>query len=209
MLLVGLTGGAASGKSTVGRILVERGAALLDADRIVARLYRAGQRGAEAVAGLFGRGLLAADGSVDRRLLALRVLGDPEARQRLEAAVHPLVRAAISSWVGALAARRAPPAVAVVEAALLVETGSFRDYDTLVVVTAPVALRRERALAAGWPLRQFEQTVAAQASDDERALVACHVVANEGDLGELERQVDTLWRRLADQAARATPGRRN
>lgn len=203
MLLVGLTGGVASGKSTVAGMLAEKGAAVLDADCIVARLYAGGQPGAAAVAEMFGTGMLAPDGSVDRGRLAARVLNDKTARTRLEAAVHPLVRAEIGTWLEHTRAQYGAHSVAVVEAALLVETGGYRDYDALVVVTAPRAVRRARALAAGWSAERFEGTVAAQATDASRRRIASFVIVNDGDLGRLERRVGRLWKRLIAAAAQA------
>src|SRR5512139_2293162 len=119
MLKVGLTGGVASGKSAVARLLAARGAAVRDADRVVEELYRRGAPGAAAVAGLFGPAALAPDGSVDRGRLADLVLADPNRRRALEAAIHPLVRAELVRWTGALEGAEPAPAVAVVEAALL------------------------------------------------------------------------------------------
>lgn len=200
MLRVGLTGGVASGKSTVARMLAERGAACLDADRVVASLYGAGHPGAAAVAEVVGRDVLAADGSVDRGALAARLFEDDALRRRVEDRIHPLVRAEIHAFFEHLAARPVPPTVAVVEAALLVETGSFRDYDVLVVVTSPLASRRQRALAAGWPPDRFDRAVAAQASDEERCRVAHFVLANDGDVARLGSQVAALWDRLLAQA---------
>ena len=201
MLRVGLTGGVASGKSEVARLLAARGAAVLDADAIVDALYRPGAGGAAAVAALFGPEVLTSAGGVDRGCLARRVLDDPAARRRLEAAVHPLVRAEVADWLAAQERSPHPPEVAVVEAALLVETGSFREYDRLVVVTAPLATRRARARAAGWESERFERIASVQADDGRRAAVAHFVVRNDGDLGALERAVDALWQDLVAAVA--------
>ncbi|MFZ5787027.1 MAG: dephospho-CoA kinase [Acidobacteriota bacterium] len=201
-LRVGLTGGVASGKSAVARLLAARGAAVRDADDVVASLYAAGMTGARAVEGLFGRGVLSADGSVDRRRLAALVLSDDDRRRRLEAAVHPLVREEVGRWFASLAA----PTVAVLEAALLVETGSFRDYHRLVVVSAPLDARRRRALAAGWDADTFDRTVRVQAGDAARAAVADYVVVNGGDAVGLERRVAELWPLLVDDAAAIAGG---
>ena len=108
------------------------------------------------------------------------VLADEEARGWLEALVHPAVRQEVARWFEALRASANPPTVAVVEAALLVETGAWRDYDRLVVVTAPLELRRARALAGGWSPEQLDRTVAAQTTDAARERVAHHVVPNDG-----------------------------
>lgn len=207
MLTVGLTGGVASGKSTVAGMLEQRGAARCDADEVVAGLYARGGAVA-AVEALFGPTVIAADGSVDRRALADVVLADAEARGRLEAAIHPLVRATIRGWLDALRSSARPPDVAVVEAALLVESGSYRDYDRLVVVAAPRALRRERAVAAGWRPEVFDRVAAAQVNDHARAAVADYVIGNAGDAAALERAVTGVWEQLTRDAATCvtTPG---
>lgn len=207
MLTVGLTGGVGSGKSTVAAMLAARGAAVLDADEVVAALYRPGGRAVGAVRGLFGTAVIAADGGIDRAALGRRVLDDPEARRRLEAAVHPLVRDEIRRWLAGLETGGTPPPVAVVEAALLVETGSWRDFDALVVVSAALEVRRARAVAAGWNPERFDRTVAAQLSDAERETVATRVVRNDGGRGRLEAEVDALWGELAARAS-GTPAPR-
>jgi dephospho-CoA kinase len=212
VLRVGLTGGVASGKSTVAGLLVARGAAACDADAVVARLYAPGGAGAEVVAELFGRGVLAAGGAVDRAALADVVLPDPAARQRLEEAVHPLVRAEIGRWLATLEEQVPESTVAVVEAALLVETGSHRFYHRLVVVSAPLAARRERARQAGWSDERLDRTFAAQSSDADRERVADYVIRNDADLVALEAAVDGLWRGLREDAealggGRPLPGR--
>lgn len=208
MLRVGLTGGVASGKSEVARLLAAHGAAVLDADAIVERLYRPRGAGALAVAALFGPEVLTAEGAVDRGQLARRVLCDPPGRRRLEAAIHPLVRGEIARWFGEQEHAPEHPIVAVVEAALLVETGSFRDYDLLVVVTAPLETRRARARAAGWDGERFERLASVQTSDTQREAVAHHLVRNEGDLTALQRAVEALWCELSAAAGHSAPASR-
>jgi dephospho-CoA kinase len=207
MLRVGLTGGVASGKSTVGRLLAERGAAVRDADEIVRRRDLPGRRGAEVAAALFGERVLTAAGGVDHAALATAAFADTESRLRLERAIHPLVRAEIDAWIGELAAQAAPPAVAVIEAALLVETGSYRGYDRLVTVSAPAELRRSRALAGGWPPAAFERVLTAQLDDGAREAVADYVIRNDGDVAELHSAVDELWHALCADASLCAAGR--
>jgi dephospho-CoA kinase len=207
VLRVGLTGGLASGKSTLAALLAGHGAAVRDADELVAGLYGPGGAGAGLVAELFGAEMLDAGGAVERRRLGALVLRDPARRRRLETAVHPLVRAEIARWFAGLEALTPPPDVAVLEAALLVETGSWRDYHRLVVVTAPVELRRARALAAGWPADAVAKVLEAQASDAEREAVADYLVRNDGDSDELVASADRLWAALSDDAARLAAGR--
>ena len=207
MLRVGLTGGVASGKSTLARLLSGFGAAVCDADVVVEELYKPGRPGALAVQELFGQEALARDGAVDRDALARLVLADPGARRRLEEAVHPLVRKSVEGWFAALAHASALPGVAVVEAALLVETGAYRGQDRLVVVSAPHELRRERALAAGWTARKFAQVVAAQLDDPAREAVADYVIRNDGTLDALERAARELWLMLQEDACLLATGK--
>jgi len=206
MLRVGLTGGVASGKSRLAALLAEAGAAVRDADQVVAALYHPGGAGTAAVVAEFGSGILAADGRVDRARLAARVLADPAARRRLEQLVHPLVQEEVAVWFEGLAASPAPPVVAVVEAALLVETGSWRVYHRLVVVEAPLPQRRQRALAAGWRGETFDAVVAAQATDEARRAVAHYLVVNDGSEEVLRDKARRLWCALLADAERLHAG---
>lgn len=200
MLRVGLTGGIASGKSTLGRLLAQHGAAVRDADEVVAELYAPDRAGARAVAALFGPRVLATDGSVDRAALGRVVLGDAGARGRLESAIHPLVRAATAAWMDGLLRSERPPEVAVFEAALLVETGSHQFYDRLVVVSAPLDVRRKRALAAGMAPEAVDQLLAAQTTDEAREKTADYVVRNERGSGSLGEAAKRLWKILCEDA---------
>ena len=207
MLRVGLSGGVASGKSTVAALLAARGAAVRDADVLVAELYGPDTPCTRAIAGRFGPGVLALDGGVDRRALGAVVLADAEARRWLEALVHPAVRSLIATWLEGLCATHPASEVAVVEAALLVETGAWRDYDRLVVVSAPLELRRQRARAAGWDPEVLERVVAAQLGEAEREAVADYVIVNHGGRDALATAVERLWTRLREDAAAAGSGR--
>jgi dephospho-CoA kinase len=200
VLRVGLTGGLASGKSTLAALLAGHGAAVRDADELVAGLYGPGGAGARIVAELFGSEMLDAGGAVERRRLGALVLRDRARRQRLETAIHPVVRAEIARWFEDLEGWDPPPDVAVLEAALLVETGSWRDYHRLVVVTAPVEVRRARALTAGWPADAIDLVLGAQASDAEREAVADYLIVNGGDSEDLVAAADRLWAALSRDA---------
>ena len=131
---VGLTGGLASGKSTVARLLREAGFEVVDADRVVAELYRPGGAGTRALTTLFGPGLLKTDGSVDKARVAHLIFSDSAARQALEEAIHPLVRAHFAR----VAATATGPVV--FEATRLVEAGYAPDFDLVVTVEAPLEL---------------------------------------------------------------------
>ena len=199
--LVGLTGGLASGKSSVARLLEARGVPVLDADREVHRMYRPGEAGAVVVARLFGDGVLAADGSVDREALAHLVLADDAALARLNAAVHPLVRTAVEEWVSGLGRGDEPPAVAVVEAALLVESEGRDAYDLLVVVWCPARQQLERALARGMAEERARAVLAAQLPIDAMRAAADVVIDNSGPPEALPAAVDRAWREVLERCA--------
>jgi dephospho-CoA kinase len=191
--LVGLTGGLASGKTAVARLLEARGVPVLDADREVHRLYRPGAAGTTVVARLFGDGVLASDGGVDRAALSRQVFADAGALARLNAAVHPLVRAAVEDWVGGLAGSADPPPVAVVEAALLVESEGRGAYDLLVVVWCPAWQQLARAVARGMSEERARAVLAAQLSIDAMRAAADVVIDNSGPPAALAAEVDRAW----------------
>lgn len=191
---VGLTGGIASGKSTVARLLAERGAAVIDADRLVASLYEPGEPGARAVAELFGEEALDSNGAVDRERVAEIVFHGPEgarARRRLEEAIHPLVRQRFAEM-----AHEAGSDVVVLEATLLVEAGYGPDFDTVVTVEADPEVRLERAIARGMSEEEARRRLTAQGEGDVRRAGADRVIRNDGTLLELERKVDDLLAEL-------------
>lgn len=192
MRRVGLTGGIASGKSAVAARWRELGIPVLDADRLVRDLYEPGAPGAVAVAGEFGPDVLDERGAVSRPLLAALVFSDPAAVARLNALVHPLVRAATDLW---LAEREADGhAVAVVEATLLVENAGRDRFALLVAVSAPEELRLSRALARD-PSATRESVLArmrAQLPDDARNAACDEVLVNDGSREELLAKADTL-----------------
>lgn len=191
--LVGLTGGLASGKSTVAVMLGRRGVPVFDADAAVHRLYRTGGAGAQAVAQAFGQDSLAEDGSVDRRKLARLVVGDGEALDRLNELIHPLVRAAVTRWLDELEPQ---PPVAIVEAALLVETGSYRSYDGLMVVWCDPEQQLQRAVQRGMDEDQARGLLSAQLGLEDKRAVADVVIDNSGSLEELSAAVDDAWHQV-------------
>ncbi len=195
-LKVGLTGGLASGKSTVAAWLREAGFLVIDADRLVADLYRAGDAGAAAVRELFGEEALDAAGGVDHPKLAARVFADPEARQTLERAIHPLVRRRFEE----IAAQE--EGIVVLEATLLVEAGYGPGFDLIVTVEAPAEQRLQRAVARGMDEASARARLAAQGTGEARRAAAHRAIDNCADLPHLRHQVDELiveLRRLADR----------
>lgn len=191
---IGLTGGLASGKSTVARRFAEAGFTVVDADHLVSDLYRPGEPGAALVAELFGAQSLRADGAVDKVAVARRVFADPELLHRLEAAVHPLVRERFARIADETAG------VAVLEATLLVEAGYAPDFDLIVTVEAPAELRLRRAVARGLAEDEARARLAAQPDGTERRAAAQATIHNAGDLGKLEIQVAKLIREIRHAA---------
>jgi len=200
-LLVGLTGGLAAGKSTVAGLLAEHGCTVVDADRLVAELYRAGEPGATRAAELFGEDVLDAGGGVDHRALAARVFADGEARRRLEAAIHPLVGERFRDF----AARQG--GIVVLEATLLVEAGWADAFDLVVTVEAPLEVRLARAVARGLAPAEARRRLAAQGDGAARRAAAGRVIQNDGDPKELRREVEALVRDLRRLLAERTAPR--
>ncbi len=187
-LRVGLTGGIASGKSTVGAMLAGMGCVVTDADALVADLYRPGEPGAQAVADLFGPRMLKPDGSVDKVALGPAVFADPASRKRLEQAIHPLVG---RSYLEILESA-GDGAVVVFEVPLLAETGGRGRYDAVVTVEAPAELRLDRAVERGLDRDQAAARMEAQARSEDRCAAADFVIENVGNLEELRAQVEAV-----------------
>jgi len=206
LLRVGLTGGLASGKSTVAARLAENGIPVLDADAVVHDLYRPGAAGARAVAAEFGEEFLDRSGAVDRSRLAGKVFGDPAALARLNARIHPLVLAVQERWLEER--ERAGDALAVVEASLLVESGGRSRFDVIVAVSAPEPLRLERAVRrSGETEREgLKRRIAAQLRDEEREKAADVVLTSSGTKEELLAKVDELAARLRARAGASVSG---
>jgi len=186
---VALTGGIGSGKSTVGRLLAELGAVVVDADDIAHSVIDPGTPGFGAVVAAFGSGVVSADGAINRPRLADLVFADPARRERLEAIVHPLVQQE--------AARRfedaAPGAVLIYELPLLAETDRPEKFAAVVVVDAPDEVRLARLLARGLGQVDARRRMAAQAARDERLAIADVVIDNSGTEEDLEASIQTLF----------------
>ena len=146
MLSVGLTGGLASGKSFVGHALAGMGCLLIQADELGHQVQAPGAEAYEGAIREFGRGILDSDGTINRRRLSVEVFGHPERLEKLNALVHPPVRARITRAIEEFAARE-PDGIAVTEAAILIETGSYRDYARLIVAVCGEEQQIERAMA--------------------------------------------------------------
>jgi len=201
MLVVGLTGGIATGKSTVARMLQERGAAVLDADALVHELQAPGTEVFRAILDAFGPEILTADGRLDRGKLGARVFAEPEARRILEGIVHPALTAQIVRRVDALR-QGGRTLLCVLEAALLVEGGRRGIVDRLVVITAPEEQQVARLRAKGGLSEQEAwRRVRAQLPSALKARHADDVLVNDGDLASLARQVADLADALLREGA--------
>ena len=192
MLRVGLTGGLASGKSTVAADLSKLGAKVFDADRIVADLYRPGGPGEAAAADLFGKEVLDPAGAVDRTSLARVVFADPAKRHALEARIHPMVGAEIERLFEK--ARREGARVAVAEASQLLEAATEDRYDRVLLIVAPEDQRIGRWTGKGGDPDDARRRMAAQIPPAEARRRSTDVLVNDGTLEELRRKVEELFR---------------
>ncbi|MFF2270645.1 dephospho-CoA kinase [Agromyces sp. NPDC058136] len=199
MYLIGLTGGIASGKSTVARRLYEHGAVHLDADELARRVVAPGTPGLAAIVAEFGERVLQADGSLDRAKLGELVFNDDAARARLNAIVHPAVRE-LSGRLIAKAEAENPDAVVVYDVPLLVEASVDHPFDLIVVTNAPRKTQVKRLVEErGLDLNQAEARVDAQVDNTRRLQIADVVIDTDGTLAHTMSQTDALW---ADIAAR-------
>lgn len=194
---VGLTGGIASGKSTVSAVLAELGAVVVDADLLAREVVARGTPGLAAVVAEFGDGVLTPDGDLDRPAMGSIVFADPAARRRLEAIVHPLVHRR-----GAELEAQAPPdAVVVHDIPLLAEGGRAASFDAVVVVDVPTDLQVARMVRdRGWTREDAESRIAAQATRADRLAIATHVIDNTGSLEELRARVEQVYAELRASA---------
>jgi dephospho-CoA kinase len=195
MKRVGLTGGVASGKSTVSAILDELGALIIDADVLAREVVAAGTDGLREVVEAFGRDVLTEDGELDRPAMGTIVFADPEKRRVLEGIIHPLVRergAEIEASAGS-------DDVVVHDIPLLAETGQAEGFDAVIVVDVPTEMQLERMVELrGMTREDAEARVAAQAARHERLKIATHVVDNTGTVEDLRRRVTEVYRELRE-----------
>jgi dephospho-CoA kinase len=203
MILVGLTGGIATGKSTVASMLAARGAAVVDADRIAHRLQEPGTACYREIVEAFGPEILDPAGRIDRQRLGARAFADPRLRGRLEAIMHPAIWAACEAEIRA--AEMAGRPVCLVEAALILETGQQGRFRKLIVVTAAAELqvarlRKQRGLTA----KAARTRLAAQWPGPAKTRLADYVIDNGGDLAATDAQVARVWADLVGRAPEAT-----
>lgn len=195
---MGLTGGVASGKSTVSAMLRDLGAVVVDADLLAREVVAPGTDGLAEVVEAFGEGVLTPDGELDRPALASVVFADEDARRRLEAIIHPRVRQRGAE----LEASAGPDAVVVHDIPLLAETGQAGSFDAVVVVDVPVETQVERMVELrGMSEEEARARVAAQATREQRLAIATHVIDNTGTLEDLRERVTEVFAELVGSGA--------
>ena len=196
MVKVGLTGGICTGKTTVGRMFVDLGCRLVDSDRITHELFEPGEMVYEAVVAEFGRRIQDDEGRIDRSVLGEIVFNDPDRRQRLNDLVHPAVIERQKEFLQRVGAED-PVSVAIVDAALMIEVGTYKNYDRVVVVTCTPDQQRQR-LGERFPLSddEIEARISSQMPLDQKAGYADFVIDNSGPLEETRRQVGEVYEKL-------------
>ena len=191
MLVVGLTGGIGSGKSLAAQFFAELGALVIDADQLARDAIERGSEGFDQLIATFGDSILH-NGLVDRRALGELVFRDAEAKKKLEAIIHPIVRKEFEEAVASLENDQ----ILIYEIPLLYETKATERFDYIVTVEADMQLRKERLLKKGLRNSEIESRIAAQASREERESIADQVFENDGSEDELLRSVENLWELL-------------
>ena len=192
---VGLTGGIASGKSTVSELLAGFGAVIVDSDKIAREVVEPGTPGLAAVVEEFGPSVLTESGELDRAKVGEIVFADESARERLNAIVHPLVGARSAELEEAA---RTAGRLVVNDIPLLVEAGMAPFFDVVIVVDVPVEVQRQRLLELRGTTREdAEARIAAQATREQRRSLATHVIDNTGTLDDLRKRVQEIYDALA------------
>jgi dephospho-CoA kinase len=196
MLRVGLTGGIATGKSTVGAMFVELGCHLIESDQITHQLFEPGQVVHAAVVKQFGNRILAPDGTIDRRILGDIVFKDPQARAKLNGLVHPAIIQRQQEWLQEMEAQD-PHGIAIVDAALMIEVGTYRNYDKVIVVTCSPEMQRERLRArSALSEEEIESRIRSQMPAEEKIKYADFVIDNSGSIESTRVQVETVYQQL-------------
>jgi dephospho-CoA kinase len=190
LLVVGVTGGLGAGKSTLCRLLAERGLEVIDADQVARQVTAAGSPALAEIERAFGSGLVDGEGRLDRPALAARALGDPAGQARLHAILHPPIRAELAREVERRG--RAGAEAVVIEASMILEGGHREFYDFLVVVVATVEEKVRRAAARGMDPAEARRRLALQWSDEEKGAAADRVIVNDGSLDSLAAQAAEL-----------------
>jgi dephospho-CoA kinase len=201
MLRVGLTGGIATGKSTVGQMFVELGCHLIDSDRITHQLFEPGKAVHNAVVKEFGARILAPDGTIDRRVLGDIVFKDPEARKKLNSLVHPAIIERQKEWLNEVE-EKDPTGIAIVSAALMIEVGTYKNYDKVIVVMCRPEVQKQRLTQrSGLKEDEVDARIQSQMPMSEKVKYADFVIDNSGDPSNTRRQVVEVNSKLRELAA--------
>jgi dephospho-CoA kinase len=202
ILRTGLTGGIASGKSTIARMFASLGCVVVDADQIVARLYQPGEAGHEALVRTYGAGILLPDGTIDRRKLADVAFATDESAKALNALIHPLVVAEEARLMDKEAGE-GRDRIVMIEATLLIEAGGKDRYDRIVIVDVDPETQIARAIARGMTRADAERRIAHQLPHEERLRYADYVIDNGGDLKAAEVETTRVFVALQRDLAAA------
>jgi len=191
MLIVALTGGIGSGKSTVGQIFAQLGAIVIDSDQLARDVIERGSIGFNEVVAKFGDEILK-NGEIDRQILASLIFKDPAKRSELEQITHPLIRKAFAKMVSSAS----PDSIVINQIPLLVESNHDYKFDHIITVSASERIRSERLIKRGLTNDQIKQRLGAQATDQMREDIAHSVIINEKNEQELTDQVEKIWEQL-------------
>lgn len=191
MLVVALTGGIGSGKSTVGQIFAQLGATVIDSDQLARDVMERGSIGFNEVVAKFGDEILK-NGEIDRQILASLIFKDPAKRSELEQITHPLIRKAFAKVVSSAS----PDSIVINQIPLLVESSHDYKFDHIITVSASESIRSERLIKRGLTNDQIKQRMGAQATDQMREAIADSVIVNEKNEQELTDQVEKIWEQL-------------
>jgi dephospho-CoA kinase len=188
VLLVALTGGIGSGKTLAAQFFADLGAVVVDSDQLARQVIERGSAGFDEVVTRFGDEILSA-GDIDRKKLSEIVFADPTARGDLEAITHPRIRQALAGIVATVPENR----IVINQIPLLAETGGKARFDLVIAITSPDELRYQRLLERGMKPQEIKSRIAAQVSDAARVAIADYIITNDGNAGNLLRQVGHLW----------------
>ena len=191
MLVVALTGGIGSGKSTVGQIFAQLGATVIDSDQLARDVIERGSIGFNEVVAKFGDEILK-NGEIDRQILASLIFKDPAKRSKLEQITHPLIRKAFAKVVSSAL----PDSIVINQIPLLVESNHDYKFDHIITVSASESIRSERLIKRGLTNEQIKQRMQAQATDQMREDIADSVIVNEKSEQEITDQVEKIWEQL-------------
>jgi len=196
MLIVGLTGGVASGKTAVSQVLKEEGAYIIDADQIARELVQPHKPAWNELIRAFGQEILQEDGSIHRKKLADKVFADPKERRLLNQVLHPRIREEMDRRTGEIG-QKDPEAIVVIDAALLVELGDHREMDKVIVVSSTERQQIERLQDRdGMDQEKARKILSSQMAPEEKLKVADFVIRNEGSLNEVRRRAKEVFQEL-------------